>query len=257
MRRGTFGLLLCFPLAALAQQPATPAPLLSVVDARENVVSNQVPPTRTGTDYSTFGVPERKTEFGADVPVATGLTYSIQSTVWNALQVQFQSVPAEPSRDPRPAMLAVAPKQPGARPGLVVVITEWWEDGYDRRTCRKALSAYAVGFGGAVLAQSSAADHECLLTFGKSEMRRRQELFSSLLTTPSMLAALKGQVAAPPIAAPLPGATPPPPPPPGAAPVPAPAAPAAASGGCNAAQVAKLKGYGLSDDDIRRTCTAK
>ena len=72
MRRGTFGLLLCLPLSALAQQPAPATQVFAVVDARENVVSNQVPPTRTGTDYSTFGVPERKNEFGADVPVATG-----------------------------------------------------------------------------------------------------------------------------------------------------------------------------------------
>lgn len=256
MRRGTFGLLLCLSLTALAQQPNHPTQVFAFVDARENVLSNQVPPTRTGTNHGDFGIPAAMFDFGKDVPVATGLAYGFQSFCWTAFKRVGRSEPAEPSRDPRAAMLAVAPKQPGERPGLVIVVTEWWQDGYDQITCRKAMTAYAVGVGGAVLAQSSAADHACLTGWGKNAWQQREELFSALVNTPSMSAALKGEVTAPPPAtAPLPAGAPPPPPPPGVT-TPAPA-PVAAPAGCNAAQVAKLKGYGLSDDDIRRTCTAK
>ncbi len=226
---------------AFAQQPAQ---VFAVVDAREMVLSNQIPPTRTGTNRADFGIPQKLFEYGAQTPLSTGLGYTISSYCWTAWQLRGESVMTEPSRDPGVAMRAVAPKQAGARPGLVIVINEWWKDSPgDEYVCRKALTGYVIGVGGVVLARSSAADHSCLFTFsGKNESQQINELLASLLNTPAMSAALKGQIVAPP-----PTVSAPPPPPPTSAPAPAPSA-------CSEAQVAKLKSYGLSDDDLRRTC---
>lgn len=228
---------LLIAVAAHAQQPQ----VFAVVDAREQVLSGKAPPMRTGTNYSMVGIPAPDFEFGRNVPLASGLGMYFQGYIGSTFRMPATPVPVDPSRDVRVALTSVAPR-PGERVGLVVVINEWWSEGVEPRVCRKALTAYAVGPGGAVLAQSSAADHQCLTTFDRSEGARRDELFASLLNTPSMAAAMRGQVVAPPVA------TPPPPPPPGPAPN------TAAPAGCSPAQVAKLKGYGLSADDLRRAC---
>jgi len=234
--------------AAFAQQPASQ--VFAVVDAREMVLSNQIPPTRTGTNRADFGIPQKLFEYGAQTPLSTGLGYTVSSYCWTAWQLRGESMMTEPSRDPSVAMRAVAPKQAGARPGIVIVINEWWKDSPgDEYVCRKALTGYVIGVGGVVLAKSSAADHSCLNTFsGKNESQQINELLASLLNTPTMSAALKGQIIAPPVSAP--------PPPPGvsAPPPPPPTAPVPAASSCSDAQVAKLKSYGISDDDIRRTC---
>jgi hypothetical protein len=210
---------------------------LYLLDDIGRVTPVQIPPTRTGTNRADFGIPQKLFEYGAQTPLSTGLGYTVSSYCWSAWQLRGESVMTEPSRDPGLAMRAVAPKQAGARPGIVIVINEWWKDSPgDELICRKALTGYVIGVGGVVLAKSSAADHSCLIGFiTKSESQQINELLTSLLNTPTMSAALKGQIVAPP------------PPPPSSAPAPAPSS-------CSEAQVAKLKSYGISDDDIRRTC---
>ncbi|MBK7857648.1 MAG: hypothetical protein IPJ65_03260 [Archangiaceae bacterium] len=211
--------------------------VFGVLDSRPTVLSKEISPSRTGTDFSMVGIPEQKHDFGDNVPVASGLGSHFRYLYFNSSGVPYgdiRPVTLEPSADLAHGLAATAPR-PGEKAGLLFVINEWFRDGYNECVYPKKLTVHVVGPGGVSLASATASDGRCEYTGEPTLSEKMDQLFSRLLNAPAVSAALKGGAS-------VPGAT---------APAPAPA-PAAAK--CTDAQIQKMKSYGVSDADIGRTC---
>lgn len=254
-------LLSCTPIRhqppTLALSYRLPTPLkVALLDARARVLSGEMPPSRTGTRYSTVGIPSPEFGFGRDMPVATGLGYRFNSYLRNTAAggaAQVFDVPVTPSRDLTRAIAAVTPG-PQERFGLLVVINEWFTSGYATCTFPKELVLYVIGPGGVVLAQSQVSDGECVYVGGISlDDAFYTDFFGRLLNAPSVAAVLQGNTAPPPTSF----APAPPPPTPAPTPVPAPTPAPASTGSCSEAQLAKMQKYGFTAEQIRAACTSQ